>query len=60
LVKPEDTTTDIYKVSYIKFVVPLIQAVQEQQVLIKNEQEKNKALEDRLNRLEQLLLAQEK
>ena len=31
LIIPENKETDNYKVSYVKFVVPLVQAVQEQQ-----------------------------
>ncbi len=41
----------------MKFVVPLIQAVKEQQDLIVDQKNKIATLEDRLQRLEQLFVA---
>lgn len=55
LVKPEDLTKDNYKVSYVTFVVPLVQAVQEQQKVIDSQNEKIDALEARLKKLESLI-----
>ncbi|WP_299684799.1 tail fiber domain-containing protein [uncultured Dokdonia sp.] len=55
LVKPEDLTKDNYKVSYVTFVVPLVQAVQEQQKVIDSQNEKIDALEAHLKKLESLI-----
>ncbi|GGG07829.1 hypothetical protein GCM10011344_05480 [Dokdonia pacifica] len=55
LVKPEDLSKDNYKVSYVTFVVPLVKAVQEQQVVIDSQNEKIDALEARLKKLESLI-----
>ncbi len=55
LVKPEDLTKDNYKVSYVTFVVPLVQAVQEQQEVIEIQNKKIELLESRLRKLENLV-----
>ncbi len=55
LVKPEDLTKDNYKVSYVTFVVPLVQAVQEQQEVIDAQHKKIELLESRLSKLESLV-----
>lgn len=55
LVKPEDLTKDNYKVSYVTFVVPLVQAVQEQQEVIETQHKKIELLEARLRKLESLV-----
>ena len=55
LVKPTDLTKDNYKVSYVTFVVPLVQAVQEQQEIIESQTKKIELLESRLRRLESLV-----
>ncbi len=55
LVKPTDLTKDNYKVSYVTFVVPLVQAVQEQQETIETQHKKIELLESRLRKLESLV-----
>lgn len=55
LVAPIDVSSDNYKLSYSKFVVPLTKAIQEQQQLINDQNAKIKALEDKMARLESLI-----
>lgn len=46
---------DMYSLAYAEFVVPLVKATQEQQAIIEELKEENKALESRLTQLEKLL-----
>jgi hypothetical protein len=52
--KPK-TETDLYTLSYESFVVPLVKAVQEQQVIIESQNTKINSLEARLATLEKLM-----
>jgi hypothetical protein len=54
LVKPK-TNADLYSLSYSSFVIPLVKAVQEQQLTIEMQQKKNEELEKRITALEKLL-----
>jgi trimeric autotransporter adhesin len=49
-----ENETDYYSIRYGEFVVPLVNAVQEQNDIILELQEKNKALEERVIKLEKL------
>jgi len=55
IVKPKDMTQNNYGISYASFVVPLVKAVQEQQVLIEALQKQNALLLQRLNKVEAVL-----
>ncbi|WP_159778401.1 tail fiber domain-containing protein [Flavobacterium sp. 9AF] len=52
--KPKNDT-DYYGLRYAEFVVPLVKAVQEQQIMIQEQQNKIKSLEERLSKIESLL-----
>ncbi len=52
--KPK-TSTDLYSLSYESFVVPLVKAVQEQQVIIEKQQQKIDDLETRMQAIEKLI-----
>jgi hypothetical protein len=52
ITKPK-TSTDLYSLSYESFVVPLVKAVQEQQVVIKQQQLQNLTLQTEVNLLKQ-------
>lgn len=49
--------TDFYGLRYAEFVVPLVKAVQEQQIIIENDKAKIDALETKNKQLEQRLSA---
>ena len=48
-------STDLYGLSYSDFVVPLVKAVQEQQSIIEQQDQKINALEERLKKIEEKL-----
>ncbi|MBF01867.1 MAG: hypothetical protein CMP76_01085 [Flavobacterium sp.] len=50
---------DYYGLRYAEFVVPLVKAVQEQQEIINEQEHKIKSLEERLSKLETLLIEKE-
>ncbi|MGB3078283.1 MAG: tail fiber domain-containing protein, partial [Saprospiraceae bacterium] len=54
LTKPKKET-ELYTLSYESFVVPLVKAVQEQQIIIESQNQKIGSLEARLTALEQLM-----
>ena len=54
LVKPQGES-DFYSIRYAEFVLPLINAVQEQQQTIEELKEENEQLEERLLKLEKLV-----
>ncbi len=45
----------LYGIRYAEFVVPLVKAVQEQQIIIEQQSNKTKKLEDRITELERLI-----
>ncbi len=59
LTKPR-SPKDLYTLSYEVFVVPLVKAVQEQQIIIENQNERISQLEQRLVSIENLLDHQKK
>jgi uncharacterized membrane protein YcgQ (UPF0703/DUF1980 family) len=52
ITKPK-TSRDLYSLSYESFVVPLVKAVQEQEVVIKQQQLQNLTLQTEVNLLKQ-------
>lgn len=58
--KPDNTEEGIYGIRYSTFVVPLVKAVQEQQVLIETQNQKIDQLQEELKELKQLVLSLKK